>query len=277
MSRPPAGRRASQRPAAPRTSPGPGGSGVHPSPRPTPAAEAKATAWAAAPWTASARLARKASTVPEVSATCSASGSRRTISWASAAPAAPSSAGPVRSPGSPVSTRYVAIPEARRRRRPASAAPSSRRRARYRAGGQWGSRPRSGGHQRRRAKPVWVSKKVVPAAGSAELPPSWAPRWASKVPRPSSVRSTPWQYWSTRFGVSIISGGSLCGRVASPHVLTGEPRARLLPQLLEGPPIWIPAIRVHSYGPVVTLAANSPSNSSWSVRPAFSAACFATS
>ncbi|GAA3239039.1 hypothetical protein GCM10020256_59870 [Streptomyces thermocoprophilus] len=34
--------------------------------------------------------------------------------------------------------------------------------------------------------------------------PSVRASWASKVPRPSSVLSTPWQYWSTRDGVSII-------------------------------------------------------------------------
>ncbi|MDH6227539.1 hypothetical protein M2169_004509 [Streptomyces sp. MJP52] len=44
-----------------------------------------------------------------------------------------------------------------------------------------------------------------------------------------------------------------------------------------GPPSWIPAMRDHSYGPVLTFAANSPSNSSWTVIPAFSTALRATS
>lgn len=38
----------------------------------------------------------------------------------------------------------------------------------------------------------------------------------------------------------------------------------------------MPAIRVHSYGPVRTLAANSPSKLSWRVSPAFPAAASAT-
>ncbi len=45
---------------------------------------------------------------------------------------------------------------------------------------------------------------------------------------------------------------------------------------LEGPPTWIPAIRDHSYGPVRTLSAKSPSNSSCIVMPDFAAALSAT-
>ena len=46
---------------------------------------------------------------------------------------------------------------------------------------------------------------------------------------------------------------------------------------LLGPPTWMPAMRVHSYGPVFTLAANSPSKSSWTVMPDFSTAFSAIS
>ncbi|CAM5735073.1 hypothetical protein SALBM311S_10359 [Streptomyces alboniger] len=198
--RPPGGP-ASQRPAAPRTSPGPGGSGASARPCRTPATEVKATAFAAAPCTDSARLARKDSTVPEVSATCSARSSRRTISRASAAAAEASSVGPARSPGSPVSTRYVVMPLPRSRRRPDSsdaefATPGEitggrtvRLQAEERAGTSGVPRNRSGCRR---------------ASCPARAGPRMRASWASKVPRPSSVLSTPWQYWSTRDGVSII-------------------------------------------------------------------------
>ena len=61
----------------------------------------------------------KESTLPEVSATCSASGSSRTTSWAPASAAVASSVAEVSSLGVPASSRNVPMPEPRSSRRPA--------------------------------------------------------------------------------------------------------------------------------------------------------------
>src|SRR5437762_1177723 len=86
------------------------------------------------------------------------------------------------------------IPDAPISRRFASCAPSAARRSRYSSAGACGSRSRTGGHQRRTASPIGVSKWLVPAGGASK--PSLM--WLSKASRSATSRATPWQWSSTR-------------------------------------------------------------------------------